>query len=734
MTQKPDVTVIIVNWNTKEYLRACLRSLPGGASGLSLQVVVVDNASGDGSTEMVRLDFPDVEVLESKENLGFARGNNLALARARGRYVFLLNPDTELTPGALAEMVEYMEAHPETGVVGPRLNLPRGGIQGGAAGYDPSPSTVFNYSTFLYSIFPGRLRGLWLPKSMYLGDGPVEADWVSGAAMLVRMEAVKQVGPMDGSLFMYAEDVEWCRRIRRAGWRVMVLPSVGVLHHVGRSSVQREADFYSQYVDSWDHYYREQYGWFDRFLLHLFGAFGFFVRFLWYAIMNMLHPSPTYRELRNRWRVIVKSSARRLLALFMEVPGNQVVMRLTKNTVSLSAKSVLRAFTGLVLSIYVARVFGARGMGQFAILLAFINIFQILSEFGIPRLVTRELARRPEETGQYLWSSLIVMLAFSTIGMVLLILTARLFHYPPDTQRILAWSTFTLPGYILFAAAGSVVQARERMEFITLAEGLSAATQLTLAVLLFKPGADILALAWVKDAGFAVLGLTMLGVVIAQGKLGSFRWGWGFSWRMVRESTDIFVMNFLSAILFRLDVLTLSLLVGEWATGIYNAAYQVVKLLIMFSQSFADAIFPILSRYFKESKARFAQALRQTTAVSVGVGLLASIAVAAVAAPLIHILYGKPEYAASVGLLRILVWAFVPYLVFIIFLRALVAADSQEKARQAVVFQVIASAAYLGALTWLAGATGTAIGIVLSFATGAALNAFEMVRIGVKFW
>jgi len=223
-------------------------------------------------------------------------------------------------------------------------------------------------------------------------------------------------------------------------------------------------------------------------------------------------------------------------------------------------------------------------------------------------------------------------------------------------------------------------------------------------------------------------------VVVAQGQIGRFRWDWAFSWRMVRESTDIFVMNFLSAVLFRLDVLTLSLLVGEWATGIYNAAYQIVKLLIMFSQSFADAIFPLLSRYFKDSRARFAQALRQTTAVGVGVGVLASVAVMLMAAPLIHILYRKPEYEASVALLRILVWAFVPYLVFIVLLRALVAADAQEKARRAVVFQVVASVAYLVALTWLAGATGTAVGIVLSFATGAALNAFEMVRIGVRFW
>jgi len=102
LTQRPDVTIIIVNWNTKEYLRACLRSLPDGAGDLSLQVVVVDNASGDGSVEMVRREFPEVELIASDENLGFARGNNAALSRARGRYVFLLNPDAELTPGALA--------------------------------------------------------------------------------------------------------------------------------------------------------------------------------------------------------------------------------------------------------------------------------------------------------------------------------------------------------------------------------------------------------------------------------------------------------------------------------------------------------------------------------------------------------------------------------------------------------------------------------------------------------
>jgi N-acetylglucosaminyl-diphospho-decaprenol L-rhamnosyltransferase len=345
----PDLSVIIVNWNTAEFLRLCLGSIlcaadpPSAAASagqrpvagssayplssagqsaaelprrsdepLRLEVWVVDNASHDASAAMVRENYPQVHLIPNTQNRGFAAANNQGLAAAHGRYAILLNPDTEVSPQTLARMVRFLDEHPRVAIAGPRLVLHRGQVQGGAAGYEPSLRTVFNYSFFLYKLAPRLLRGLWLAKRQYRDERPIRVDWVSGAALMVRTAAVNQVGLLNEAYFMYAEDVEWCRRMREAGWEVYCLPDAQVLHHIGRSARQRGPAFFATNVHSLDRYYHSHYNPGTVRLLHLFGTGGFLLRTVAYGLLHMTRRKAVFAELRDQWWACTRASLEHL--------------------------------------------------------------------------------------------------------------------------------------------------------------------------------------------------------------------------------------------------------------------------------------------------------------------------------------------------------------------------------------------------------------------------------------
>lgn len=290
-----DLSVIIVNWNTCAYLRDCLASVLSQSEGLSLQIVVVDNASTDGSLEMLADEFPRVQVVANQENVGFAAANNQGIDQATGRHLLLLNPDTRIVDRALVEMVRYLDDHPKVAVVGPRLVLPDGTIQGGAAGYDPSPGTVLNHVFMIQRLAPNRIRGLWLAKQSYDAT-EIDVDWVAGACMMVRSDAVQQVGPMDTSYFMYAEDIEWCHRMRKAGWKVVCLGEVCVIHYIGGSVRQGGDELLALNVEGLDIYYRSRYSRPIRSLLHGAAAAGFAGRAVAYWLLANSRDGAAYRD------------------------------------------------------------------------------------------------------------------------------------------------------------------------------------------------------------------------------------------------------------------------------------------------------------------------------------------------------------------------------------------------------------------------------------------------------
>ncbi len=230
-----DLSVTICSWNTKADLRACLESLRTVAGEGSFEVVVVENASVDGSAQMVAEEFPEVRLLAQDRNLGFTGGHNLAIEQRRGAHVALLNSDTIVHPCALMTILDYMQGHPEAGIVGPKLLNPDGSLQYSCRRF-PNPIAAAFRNTPLGRLFPkNRFTRDYLMQD-WGHDKPREVDWVSGAALFARGDLVEKIGALDPAYFMYCEDVDWCRRAWDAGYKVVYLPQAVITHAIGRST------------------------------------------------------------------------------------------------------------------------------------------------------------------------------------------------------------------------------------------------------------------------------------------------------------------------------------------------------------------------------------------------------------------------------------------------------------------------------------------------------------------
>jgi len=282
-----DLSIVIVNWNVRDLLRRCLHSimsslqLPSSifhppssnlqlpTSNLQIEVIVVDNASSDGSVAMVKEEFPQVRLIANSENLGFTVGNNQGIAVSRGRYVFLLNPDTEVVGDALATMIEYIDDHPQVGALGPQLLNPDGSVQSSRRRF-PTLATAFLESTILQQWFPHN----HVTRHYYITDRPddevQEVDWVTGACLLARREAIENVGVLDEGFFMYSEELDWCRRIKAQGWKMVYLPTAKVIHYGAQSSEQVKSFQHIQFQRSKVRYFRKHHGSWQAEVLRLF--------------------------------------------------------------------------------------------------------------------------------------------------------------------------------------------------------------------------------------------------------------------------------------------------------------------------------------------------------------------------------------------------------------------------------------------------------------------------------
>jgi len=231
-----DIAVIVVNWNAKNDLRVCLQSLARMSEpALACETWVVDNASTDGSADMVRLEFPDVRLVVNEANLGFSRANNQALALSQSRYAFLLNSDAFVHPHALRELTAYADAHMEAGVLGPRVLNPNGTLQFSCRRF-PTLGAGFFRNTYLGRLFPRNKYAQDYLMTDFDHLSVRTVDWVSGCAMFIRRVLIGEIGALDERFFMYCEDVDFCLRAGQAGFPVVYVPQAVVTHAIGRSS------------------------------------------------------------------------------------------------------------------------------------------------------------------------------------------------------------------------------------------------------------------------------------------------------------------------------------------------------------------------------------------------------------------------------------------------------------------------------------------------------------------
>jgi len=258
-----DLSIIIVNWNTKNLLCQCIDSLTQTLKKIDTEVFVVDNGSTDGSVEAVREKFPGVRLIENSDNMGFARANNQALPVSKGRYLLLLNPDTQVKDEAIERMLFFMDAHPEAGVAGAQLLNADGSKQNSIANF-PSLATELLNKSLLRWFFPDKFPG---KETDY--PGPVEVDSVIGACMVVRREAVGQVGLLDEEYFLFLEETDWCYRIKKAGWKIYHIPQAEVFHLQGKSAEAEKGKARIEYYRSRYHYFRKNRGSFQSSILFI---------------------------------------------------------------------------------------------------------------------------------------------------------------------------------------------------------------------------------------------------------------------------------------------------------------------------------------------------------------------------------------------------------------------------------------------------------------------------------
>ena len=283
-----DLGIVIVNWNTKDLLRRCLQTILASTGQFTYKVVLVDNASTDGSADMVRAEFPSVEVIASPTNGGFSYGNNLGLKalgyRAKGdvdadapRYALLLNPDTEVPPESLYGMVQFMDSRLDVGVAGPKLVLEDGTLDVACRRSFPTPMVSFYRFSGLSKLFPHNPHFGRYNMTFVDPDVELEVDSVVGAYMQVRREAIRDAGLLDETFFMYGEDLDWAFRIKEAGWKVFYHPQV-MVKHIKRASSRRSKKAQFEFQRAMLIFYRKHYRRTTPLPLHLMVMIGLMLK------------------------------------------------------------------------------------------------------------------------------------------------------------------------------------------------------------------------------------------------------------------------------------------------------------------------------------------------------------------------------------------------------------------------------------------------------------------------
>ncbi len=254
-----ELSIIIVNYNVKEFLENALISIKKATEGINAEIFVVDNASEDGSVEMVKQKFPEVKLIANDRNLGFAKANNQALKLAQGKYILLINPDTVVQEDTFKVLISFLESNPDCGMVGCKILNPDGTLQLACRRSFPTPWVAFTKMLGLSSLFP-KSKIFARYNLTYLDPEQVtEVDAVSGSFMMIRREVYEQVGGLDEDFFMYGEDIDWCYRIKKAGWKIYYVPHTQIIHFKGESTKRSNIDEIRIFYDAMKIFVKKHY-------------------------------------------------------------------------------------------------------------------------------------------------------------------------------------------------------------------------------------------------------------------------------------------------------------------------------------------------------------------------------------------------------------------------------------------------------------------------------------------
>lgn len=265
------ISIIIVSYNSIDFLPACLRSIAEQTDDISHEIWVVDNASADGSAELIRAEFPHVHLIANDQNLGFSKACNQAIPLTKGEYVLLLNPDTVILDRAISRLVALLDTRPDVGMAGGLVLNSDGTPQPACRRGVPSPRAMFFRAIGLDRLFPqnrfiSQYNLRWLPW-----DEEAQVDSVSGSFQMARRSVIDQIGLLDEAIFMYGEDIDWCLRAKQCGWKVVFFPQVRILHHKGQSSRKNLArarrEFYRSYLYLYDKYFARDGSLLSRWLI-----------------------------------------------------------------------------------------------------------------------------------------------------------------------------------------------------------------------------------------------------------------------------------------------------------------------------------------------------------------------------------------------------------------------------------------------------------------------------------
>lgn len=302
-----DVSIIIVNFNTRQLTLDCLASMYASQTSYKYEVIVIDNASHDGSVEAIREVYPDVQLIANQNNTGFAVANNQGMELAKGRYILLLNSDTVVQPDTLHTMIYFMDRHPEMGASGCKVILPDGSLDKACKRGFPTPSASFYYAFGISRLFPDRPKFNQYQLGHLSPDDEYPVDCLVGAFMLVRRETIDQVGGLDETFFMYGEDIDWCYRIKEAGWGIFYYPRTYIVHYKGGSARRKPLKITYEFHRAMWVFHRKHYAKKYNLLTNAAVWMGISLKFTLSLLRSKL--SPPSRQVRTETRLRAENEA-----------------------------------------------------------------------------------------------------------------------------------------------------------------------------------------------------------------------------------------------------------------------------------------------------------------------------------------------------------------------------------------------------------------------------------------